>query len=422
MTSGNFESVIIDSIYVDREGRQRRELRNIDELAESIRNTGLIHPPVITRDLQLVAGERRLTACKQLGWTSIPVQYADELDELALHLIELEENVKREALDWRDQTLAIEQYHALRGKQEKGWTAGKTAAALGIAESTVSQHVAVAKQMNDAHVNLAPKFSTALGIVARKQERSKGAAKKELISDISSVFRTSDEPEPPPAPIRAAQLLHADFSRWAPKYVGEPFNFLHCDFPYGINADKHAQGSAALMGGYEDGEDVYFNLINCLGENLDRICAPSAHLMFWLSMNFYTETVAALSAMGWKVGRTPLIWHRSDNKGILPDPNRGPRQVYEVCLFASRGDRKVVRAVSNLVAAATTKDYHMSEKPSAVLNHFFRMLVDESTRLLDPTCGSGMAVKVAEELGAEAALGLERDEDFFGRAKDNVGL
>ena len=30
------------------------------------------------------------------------------------------------------------------------------------------------------------------------------------------------------------------------------FNFIHCDFPYGINADGFDQGSAAEMGGYED--------------------------------------------------------------------------------------------------------------------------------------------------------------------------
>ena len=40
------------------------------------------------------------------------------------------------------------------------------------------------------------------------------------------------------------------------------------------------------------------------------------------------------------------------------------------------------------------------------------MFVDESTRLLDPTCGSGNAVRIAEDMGAQSVLGLEIDPDF----------
>jgi predicted RNA methylase len=54
----------------------------------------------------------------------------------------------------------------------------------------------------------------------------------------------------------------------------------------------------------------------------------------------------------------------------------------------------------------------MSEKSMRVLQHFFRMLVDENTRLLDSTCGSGNAVRIAEEMGAHSVLGLEIDPDF----------
>jgi DNA modification methylase len=57
-----------------------------------------------------------------------------------------------------------------------------------------------------------------------------------------------------------------------------------------------------------------------------------------------------------------------------------------------------------------------------MLTHFFRMLCDENTRLLDPTCGSGMAVKVAEASGASWALGLELNEEFAENARKNLEL
>jgi hypothetical protein len=52
--------------------RHRRHLGNIDALAANIGELGLLHPVVVRRDGLLVAGERRLEACKRLGWKSIP--------------------------------------------------------------------------------------------------------------------------------------------------------------------------------------------------------------------------------------------------------------------------------------------------------------------------------------------------------------
>jgi len=41
-----------------------------------------------------------------------------------------------------------------------------------------------------------------------------------------------------------------------------------------------------------------------------------------------------------------------------------------------------------------------------------QMFVDENTTLLDPTCGSGSALRAAESLGARHVLGLEKDEEY----------
>jgi DNA modification methylase len=120
--------------------------------------------------------------------------------------------------------------------------------------------------------------------------------------------------------------------------------------------------------------------------------------------------------MGWKINPVPLIWHRNDNAGIMPDPQRGPRQVYEVCLFGARGDRKVVQPVSNLYAHPKTKEIHPSEKPRPMLQHFFRMFVDESTIMLDPTMGSGNSILAAEEASAKQVLGLEIDPEIYSSA------
>ena len=412
MTSGHFTSLPINSIWVNREKRQRRELRGIQELGFSLQAIGQLHPIIVTRENELKAGERRWTAAKAIGWTHINVQFTDELDEAQLQLLELEKNVRREDLTWQEQCLAVDAYHRLRESVDPAWDMNKTAAAIGIDRSLIGKYRAVAKEINDGNdrVKSAPALSTAIGITTRS------AARKQA-SVLETVARVVDPSLPPPAEVKRAPLLLADFSEWAPAYSGPKFNFIHCDFPYGVNAQSHAQGAAAAYGGYDDAPDVYWKLLETLSSAMSNVVAESAHLMFWFSMDFYQETMERLSEMGWDVQRFPLIWHKSDNIGILPDPTRGPRRIYETCLIASRGDRPIVRSVSNVFSGPTSKRIHMSEKPINMLTKFMEMFVDESTNMLDPTCGSGNAVKAAANRGANMVLGLEKIEEFFNAAK-----
>lgn len=399
----------ISKITIERENRQRRELTGLDELAESIRRNapampetgGLIHPIVVTRDLILVAGERRLTACRDiLQYDSIPANFVDELDNTTLLLLELEENTRRIDLPWQDKSRAIEKYHELRLELDPEWTQDRTAAALGIVKATVSQNISVAKNLDNPRVASAPKFSVARGIVIRNESRKD--------NQVIEAIRDSID-----APVKPSLIINADFNEWSRTYEGPKFNLLHCDFPYGIGADGFAQGSAAGHGGYDDSSETYWRLLESLASNLDRIAAPSCHIIFWFSLNYYQETLRFFAERtDFKVDKFPLIWFKSDGSGILPDPNRGPRRVYETALFGARGDRKIVGAVANAYAAPIVSGRHMSEKPEPMLRHFFRMLVDGESIVLDPTAGSGSAIRAARSLKAKHILGLELNPEF----------
>jgi site-specific DNA-methyltransferase (adenine-specific) len=72
--------------------------------------------------------------------------------------------------------------------------------------------------------------------------------------------------------------------------------------------------------------------------------------------------------------------------------------------------------VHNAFSASTDKSDHPTVKPVPVLQHFFQMFVSEHTRMLDPTAGSGTALRAAESLGAKSVLGLETDKGFCERA------
>jgi ParB family chromosome partitioning protein len=62
----------MDDIKVGK--RHRQDLGDIGALAKSIATLGLLHPITVDANGNLLAGARRLAACKQLGWSKIPVR------------------------------------------------------------------------------------------------------------------------------------------------------------------------------------------------------------------------------------------------------------------------------------------------------------------------------------------------------------
>lgn len=76
--------------------RHRRELGDITSLAVSIDDLGLLQPIVVTPDLELVSGQRRIHAVRSLGHDSIEAYIVHGLDEAASRLrAERDENTCR---------------------------------------------------------------------------------------------------------------------------------------------------------------------------------------------------------------------------------------------------------------------------------------------------------------------------------------
>ncbi len=78
--------------------RRREDYGDIDALAASIREHGLIHPIVVDDRNRLVAGGRRLRACAAIGMASVEVRTLGDLSDEEVRAIELEENLRRKDL------------------------------------------------------------------------------------------------------------------------------------------------------------------------------------------------------------------------------------------------------------------------------------------------------------------------------------
>lgn len=82
----------------------RREFREeeLKELAESLKNNGLVQPPTVRRNAQgryeLIAGERRLRAAQLAGWAKVRVTLVEADDQTAA-VMTTTENLQREDLN-----------------------------------------------------------------------------------------------------------------------------------------------------------------------------------------------------------------------------------------------------------------------------------------------------------------------------------
>ena len=113
------EQISIASIIV--ENRFRKDMGNLDALAESIAQLGQLQPIIINKDRRLIAGGRRLAAMKLLGRELIAASVFD-LDDLDALKVERDENDQRKPPTNSERValaLAIEPLERERAKQRQ---------------------------------------------------------------------------------------------------------------------------------------------------------------------------------------------------------------------------------------------------------------------------------------------------------------
>jgi ParB family chromosome partitioning protein len=153
--------------------RHRKDLGDLTSLANSIQAVGLLHPIVITPDRQLIVGQRRLEAVKQLGWTEIPARVVDLLNIVRG---EHDENVERKpftpseavaiglALEEQERPKAARRQAAGRARRQNG---KKQPAAPG------SGHLPEPEPVVEDKGQTRDKVAAAVGMSARTYEKAK---------------------------------------------------------------------------------------------------------------------------------------------------------------------------------------------------------------------------------------------------------
>lgn len=96
----------------------RDALRNIDELAKSIEEKGLLQPIIVRPSekgcFEVIAGNRRLAACKLVKWKKMPCYITDFDDKNALE-VSIIENIQHQSLSQIEEARAFKRYAKDRG-------------------------------------------------------------------------------------------------------------------------------------------------------------------------------------------------------------------------------------------------------------------------------------------------------------------
>ena len=153
-----FHNIEIGLIEADKQHREDFDQDELQNLAESMKSTGLIAPLVVRWEQSrkkyiLIAGERRFRAAKLCGWTEIKCDVKpDEISKGEIAEIQLAENQSRKNLNPIELAKAFQDVI-----QKNGYTVRDLAKRIGINETTVSRYIRMLCLPNDIQLDIAKK-------------------------------------------------------------------------------------------------------------------------------------------------------------------------------------------------------------------------------------------------------------------------
>ena len=435
MTQHFIDIALID-VATDRQ-RQEHDIDAHQDLVDSIRDNGLINPITLNTKQDgsgrwdLIAGERRLRAIKDLHDLETPFIYGDatvpvgmipfnaylDLSVAEREIIEFEENIKRKDLTWQERAVAVSKIEGMvqRKAAQTGVPFTKAmvtevvkSANIGSDGPRLHMDLAIARNIDNPAIAGAKTREEAYKAL-RKAEQDKRY--KEEANRIGPTLKTVDY-----------QAHHGDSLDWMGNCPNGSFDVILTDPPYGMGADDFGDSGKSAFGKhfYEDSAEVIQILRDKLPALFYRITKPDAHLYFFCDIDSFQEWKRDFAAFGWNVFRTPLIWYKP-TAFRAPWPEHGPQRKYEIILYARKGEKKVTKLYPDVLTHAPDPQLgHQAQKPVSLFIDLLSRSVQPGDTVFDPFCGTGPIFPAAHSLSCRA-VGVELDERAFGIALGRVG-
>lgn len=164
---------------------------SIDELAQTLREEGLLQPIIVREDgeeYEIIAGERRFRAAQSLGWEKIPA-IVNNLSDQQTASLALIENLQREDLNPIDEATAYENLMELNSL-----TQAQLAKDIGKSQSYVANKLRLLKldpQIQEALASGAITARHGRALLALSSDQQKQAL-EQILSDKLNVKQTEE--------------------------------------------------------------------------------------------------------------------------------------------------------------------------------------------------------------------------------------
>jgi ParB/RepB/Spo0J family partition protein len=390
----------IDQIKVGKRARDIFDEVEMRELEESIQQKGLFQPITIDVYKNLVAGERRLRAHRNLGLATIPCVIRDEdvMDKLR---IELHENVRRSNLTWHERC-RFEQRIWNAGVEKHGemyWSLAKQQEMFGSSKTRIMMRLQVAEAMETI-----PELTNCVDLDEAFKEVKRG----EEVEHIRALMhKTAEEAAEAPKWAEDHYVIGDAFNgmqkflNTQPHSQGNAFQFAEVDPPYGVDLHrrKGRNTDTSSMEEYLEWEDfpqLFEKTAKLVYECLD----PHAFAIFWYGMSRHSEVLGILRSVGWAVPDIPAIWFKGEvGQTASPDTTLG--SCYEPFFVARKGQPKMARPGRGNVFnfPRLQRKTHPTEKPVHLMEELLGTFCFAGSKVLVPFLGSGVTLRASYRIG-----------------------
>lgn len=155
-------------------------------------------------------------------------------------------------------------------------------------------------------------------------------------------------------------------------------------------------------------------------EVLSRKTKDDAHIYLFTGWKVYPKFLEVV-AKYFDI-KNLIIWDKGNHGTGDLEGSWGNR--YEMIIFASKGNRKLVKRKADIIPVsklASSQMIHPTQKPIELIKELLEASSHKKDTVIDPFMGSGSTIKAIKEFGDLNYIGIELDRERFEKASVFVG-
>lgn len=406
-------NIPIDSIDITDRVRKDFNPAKMKELVDSIKEKGLISPITVERvddTYILLAGERRLRACKELGMTTIPVRIYQNVTPLDMREIELYENLHRDNLtpaEEYESQLAIYELQV-----EKHGEKSSPTDTVGVSQRDVARLIGVSNTnfARDLEVARAMKVFPDLRNAKTKSEANQMLNKlKRQFKEHKAIEKVKEEKASDPrwdAKEALSNSYHLqDFFTGISSVAPGICDFVELDWPYGVDLKEVKKGEASIDEYNEVDAEVYPKFIRDTLTECYRVMKNNSWLICWFAPEPWFEVVYETAiSIGFTGRRLCGEWIKPIGQTNRPDSYLANSS--EWFFYFAKGRPALHKpGRSNLFhfsPVSPAKKCHPTERPVELIEEILDTFLWPGAVGLVPFLGSGNTILAAHNLNHRA--------------------